>query len=363
MTVIDKVEDLQQTPWDACSWRSPWMSSFWLEVFAKAGGPRTRYLLFHRSEQLSQHDATDVIGLSLLQHLPVASMKLGKSLRPQLVGIIFGKEVRQFGQVLFSGPGGHAFAPGVDGTALLVAAQAALGEAQSATWLIKDLIAASDVHPHWHALDVLPELVLTLPQEWQSEQDYLAAMKSKYRRRLHRARRKFDGLTRRRLSASQLRELQDEVHQLYNGLIERAEYVPFVVPRGYFSALAEQAAEQVVVTGYYHQQQLVGFSTLLYEGEQAIAHYAAIAPAYNESHQLYLNLLVDLISASIDAGVTSLNFGRTATTIKTSVGAHPEYLHSLARHDGCIRNQLVGALNARVLGEDDRQAQIQHPFG
>ena len=338
------------------------MSSFWLEVFAKAGGPRTRYLLFHRSEQLSQHDATDVIGLSLLQHLPVASMKL-VSRCDSARRHYFRQRSEAIWQVLFSGPGGHAFAPGVDGTALLVAAQAALGEAQSATWLIKDVIAASDVHPHWHALDVLPELVLTLPQEWQSEQDYLAAMKSKYRRRLHRARRKCAGLTRRRLSATELWELQDEVHQLYEGLIERAEYVPFVVPRGYFSALAEQAAEQVVVTGYYHQQQLVGFSTLLHEGEQAIAHYAAIAPAYNESHQLYLNLLVDLISASIDAGVASLNFGRTATTIKTSVGAHPEYLHSLARHDGCIRNQLVGALNARVLGEDDRQAQIQHPFG
>lgn len=336
----------------------PWLKQSWLSVFVKAGGPATSYVSFILEG--------NPVGISLLQALPVSGMKLGPSVRPNIASVLFGKEVKQFGQALFSGPGGHHFLDGIDAGMLLMAAAKEIAENDASCWknvscwLAKDLASSLEL-PGWQKLEVLPELILKFPATWQSPADYYGAMKSKYRRRINRARRKFEGLRRVELDADAAEEYRSEIGNLYDALIERADYVPFKVPPGYISDLKSSKPENVILSGYFDGNKLIGFSTLLIDCQFSIAHFAAIDPDYNSSHQLYLNLLIDLVEQALDNGVTTLNFGRTATTIKTSIGAVPIAQHSYARHDSCLRNQLLSVLNDRVLSGEP-EAQVQNPF-
>ena len=340
--------------WDALKGLPYWLTSEWLGVLAKAGAPDTRYITFYRGEKL--------IGVSLLQTLPVKGMKLGENVRPQMASIVFGGVLEQFGQALYCANGGMHFLAGEDPGRLTDLARKALAKkSSSCCYLIKDIEDDSAIEG-WQKLDALPEMVMPISAEWSTFEDYLAALPSKYRKRAKRARKKFEGLSTRLLSAEEASSFRQNIDQLYGQLMQRAPYVPYRVPDGYATKLKQTAPDRVELRTYFDGDKMVGFSTLLVGDEDSIAHYSAIDPSYNPSHQLYLNLLFDLLQAGIERGTKKLHFGRTATTIKSSVGAVPHTSYSFASHDGCIRHQLLTVLNNKVLANAEEEL-IQKPFG
>ncbi|MFK8057174.1 MAG: GNAT family N-acetyltransferase [Saprospiraceae bacterium] len=331
-----------------------WLSSEWLRVLAKAGAPESRYLAFYRKGK--------IIGVCLLQTLPVTEMKLGENVRPQMASIVFGGVLEQFGQALYSANGGMHFNEDENPSHLISLARQSLAKhSSSCCYLMKD-VHNGTAEDGWQKLQALPEMVMSIPAEWSCFEDYLVALPSKYRKRVKRARKKFEGLTTRLLSVEEAVSFRQNIDQLYDQLLQRSPYVPYRVPPGYVTTLKVSAPERVELRGYFKDEEMVGFSTFLVGEDESIAHYCAIDPAYNPSHQLYLNLLLDLLQASIERGVSKVHFGRTATTIKSSVGAVPLTTYSFASHDGCIRHQLLTVLNNRVLANAEEEL-IQRPFG
>lgn len=354
--VASRVEELTPLGWDDFESASPFLSTPWLSAFAAAGGPATRYLLFR-----SLTDGRP-IAKTLEQSLPVAEMQLGR-VPSKWVAAVFGDDLRQFGQALISGPHGGHFLDTEAAADLLEAARAITGDpSRRHPWLAKDLPRGATMPPEWTPIRSLPDLVMPLDPTWRSEGDYLAALPSKYRRRARRARRRFVGLTTRLLDEEQAEGYGGEIDALYGRLLRRAPYAPWRAPAGYLPALRRAAGEECALRGYFDGGQLVGYSTLLLGGNQALAHFAAVDDAYNASHQLYLNLLFDLLTAAIERGAQRLSLGRTATTIKSSLGAEPAHLPSFATHDGALRKHLFGLLNAGALADEDSRAPVRRPF-
>ena len=344
--------------WDRLAGLPPWLLTRWLAVFAEAGGPLTEYIALRDAER-----GDELVGVALLQHLPIAEMTLG-SVSPTLTSVLLGRSLRQFGQALFSGPGGMHFLPDYDAAAALAHARCVLNaDLPASPWIAKDLPAGTAAPAEWTPIRALDELALEIDPAWRTFDDYLAALPSKYRRRAGRARRKFAGLTRRSLTVGEAAAESAAIARLYADLIARSDYVPFRVPGGYAAALKRLAPERVDLAGYYDGERLVGYATLLTDGGRAIAHYCAVDPDYNPSHQLYLNLLFDLLAQAIAAGARTLHYGRTATTIKSSVGARPVEQVSLMTHDGCARRQMLATLNERVMSGGARDAPVQRPLG
>ncbi len=418
------------------------MQSTWLAAFAPsnaggAGGPQSFYLQFLQEER--------IVGQALLQRLPLSGMRFGPNLQANWVSTVLGDEAWQFGQVLFSGVHGIQFLPSISALQLLGEARECLAEANSCTlartkakpvqargtWLVKDLDPGfAEANPRqWWPIDALPELAINIPSTWNSFDDYLAALPSKYRTRIKRARSKFIGLNRCQLNADDLQTKDyssdikpkfdfrqnptfdaaypklipiqvdntsqvlakavmetdgaknslsqavskdfgepvvqriQSLDRLYEQLMERAEYVPFRVEPGYIARLKCLRPEAVELTVYYDHERLVGFSTLLIDGDAALAHLAACNPEYNATHQLYLNMLADLLERAIARGAASLNYGRTATTIKSSLGAEPQRYRSFVAHDGCLRHQVLGPISRRTFQGAEADALIQQPFG
>ena len=201
-------------------------------------------------------------------------------------------------------------------------------------YLLKDLYAAD--HPVTRGLEKrrhysLPDdpiMQLTISPEWRTMEDYLEALTSKYRVRYRRARGKLAGLTRRRLTSAEVRERAPELFDLYRGLSATAGFNVVKLKPGYFSWLAgltdATGRPSVVFHGYFTAPgELVGFTTAIANGPVRHAHFLGLRSAYKRSHHLYHNMLFDLLADALAAGASTLDYGRTALEIKSSVGARP----------------------------------------
>ncbi len=186
-----------------------------------------------------------------------------------------------------------------------------------------------------------PNMILPLRDTWQTFDDYLAAMRSKYRIRLKSGIRKFKDIKRRELNYDQLCQYNKQIYTLYNDILDGSG---FVLARGddqYFKILKEQLGDQLHVIGYFLDDELVGFYTWVLEGDKMDSHFIGINSAINLRHQLYLNILLDLVKDSIEQRAKSLYLFRTALEIKSSVGAEPHDMLCYFKHMNPIINKLI----------------------
>lgn len=192
-----------------------------------------------------------------------------------------------------------------------------------------------------------PSMILDLAQDWRSFEDYLAAMTSKYRVRTRRTLKKAADLTCRPLSLADIIEQQDQLHQLYLQVTQRAEFNAITLHKGYFAALKQTFGEAFQLWGYYDTSgTLLGFCTTLSNGEEMEAHFLGFDMAANQEYHLYHNMLYQMVRQALATPSTRrVIFARTAEEIKSSVGALPHELHSYFYH----RNPIIHAAAPKLM--------------
>jgi hypothetical protein len=110
----------------------------------------------------------------------------------------------------------------------------------------------------------------------------------------------------------------------------------------------------------HHQGEIVGFYTIIHNGATMEAHFLGYHKDLNTSHQIYLNILIEIVRNAIAAGVSRLVFARTAPEIKSSIGAVPEQLNNFLRHENRLLNQFT-ALAMNLFNPKENWVQ-RHPF-
>lgn len=172
-----------------------------------------------------------------------------------------------------------------------------------------------------------PNMIVPIHPEWTSYDDYLSALKSKYRVRANKCRKKLNKLTRRDLGIEELKLYRERMHILYNNVIDNADFNLFILPEDYFITLKEYLQENIIIKGYFFGDLLVGFSTIIRNGNDADAHFLGYQQEANNTCSLYQNMLYEMIEQSIEWRSKNLVLSRTAMAIKSSVGAVPEPLY------------------------------------
>jgi hypothetical protein len=190
----------------------------------------------------------------------------------------------------------------------------------------------------------LPTMRLHLRPEWKTFDDYLSALTSKYRVRAKRALKKAKGITRRELTIQEIDQRSDDLFELFGKVVEKADFNMTFLSQGYFYSLKKALGDRFCVIGYFMEGRLVGFHTTIENGTELEAHYLGMDPELNRSHQLYLNMLYDIIQCGIQKGVEQLSFSRTAMEIKSSVGATAENMYVYLRHTHPVLNQIYHQL-------------------
>lgn len=227
--------------------------------------------------------------------------------------------------------------------------------------MLKDI--KLDEHPSqkaYYPLPVQPNMRLELRPNWRSFDDYLADMGSKYRVRAKRARKKGEELERRELLPDEVAARQQELFALYRGIADQSDFNAVQLPEDYFTRWMHHFHSRIRMWGYFLEGELVGFYTAIYNDGELDAHFLGFQQQYNHSHQLYLNILYDLVHEGILAGVEKVVFCRTALEIKSSVGATPDTLHCWMHGRVAWANPLIPVI-ARFIAPLP-EWEPRHPF-
>lgn len=176
------------------------------------------------------------------------------------------------------------------------------------------------------ALSTFPTMILPIKPHWLHFDDYLADMNSKYRVRAKRARKKLDNIYRRCLSLAEIQQEEVRLMTLFDQVMEESDFSPVILQPAFFSNMKKQLGHQYQLWAYYDGETMIGFSTGLVYDAKMDAHYLGLDKRYNNSHQLYINILYDLVDFGITQGLREVDFARMAMEIKSSVGAVPHEL-------------------------------------
>lgn len=192
---------------------------------------------------------------------------------------------------------------------------------------------------------VQPNMILNIHEDWKTFDNYLTAIKSKYRVRAKRAFKKLGpDVTKRHLTKEDIIQYQLRIFDLYKETASDADFNLFTLPVNYFQLLTEYLGDKIKIVGYFIEDEMIGYYTILFNTEYMEAHYLGYDKSKNGQRQIYLNMLFDLIKEGIDHQVNKIQFARTALEIKSSVGAIPYEMLCYLKHKTGLINAVLPKL-------------------
>ncbi|MGB6268131.1 MAG: GNAT family N-acetyltransferase, partial [Olleya sp.] len=118
----------------------------------------------------------------------------------------------------------------------------------------------------------------------------------------------------------------------YKCVSDNAKVNSFVLHDKHFFNLKKELNNQFKLFGYYINDQLVGFYTLILNNNELETYFLGYDPELQHKHQLYLNMLYDMLTFGIENNFKKVVYARTAMEIKSSVGAKPHTMHIYMKH-------------------------------
>jgi hypothetical protein len=183
---------------------------------------------------------------------------------------------------------------------------------------------------------VEPNMIVDIPETIKSLSEYTALFSKKYRNRAKSVMASLAGLEVRYLDANEIKASEKELYSLYEQIFEKAKFRLIKLPADYFSEVKELFKDQFTVKGYFKDGVIVAFASSFVIGKELEAHYIGFNYEENGAHDLYQNILYSMIEEGIKNNCVRVNLGRTASEIKTTVGAKPHNLLCYIRSQNTI---------------------------
>lgn len=189
-----------------------------------------------------------------------------------------------------------------------------------------------------------PNMIFDIKKEWSSIDDYLAGLNTKYRTQYNRARKKSEGIEKKKLSLEEIQLHEARIHELYMTVAKNASFNTFHLPKNHFEIFKKQLKNDFLFYGYFCNDKLVGFSTLIRNGCDMDTYFLGYDDSVQKEKMLYLNMLYDMVSYAIKKQFKHVIFARSAMEIKSSVGAKAEQVYGIIKHT----NPLINLFMARL---------------
>ena len=184
---------------------------------------------------------------------------------------------------------------------------------------------------------VEPRLIIQIQSNIKTLDDYVDSFSKKYRKRAKAVLNLFLDLESRILNTEEVKKHEIELYDLYSQVFDRAKFKLLKLPQNYFSDLKATYPETFFVKAFFYNKQLVAFvSSFLMPMASIEAHYIGFNYELNTKLDLYQNILYSLINDAIINKCTSVNLGRSAAEIKSTVGAIPENLYCYIKPQNTI---------------------------
>jgi predicted N-acyltransferase len=282
------------------------------------------------------------------------------------------------GNLLSTGPHGFAFAEDEDPVRLWPAVVEALNRIRRSSTIfgesdmvvIKDLtddqaVAAALRNSNFRRYETEPNMVLELNPSWASFDDCLNDMKSAYRSRIRKTLQSLDesGTVLERITPEQVEASAAEIYGLYHQVHDRKKLRLATIGEKWIPALARHYENdfRTVVARPRQGGKILGFTTLIRDGESAFGYYVGFDKAAAAGGlPLYVSLVYACVAQAIEMRASRIVLGRTALGPKAQVGAEPRAMYDYVRHRSSVLNLAVPSILA-VLPAPKR-APDRHPF-
>jgi len=226
---------------------------------------------------------------------------------------------------------------------------------------IKDFIEESRKHTDYFQkcgftpMHVEPNMIISINENWKSFDDYKQTLKSKYRVKANKADKTSAQLEARILTDSDLEFFKDELQQLYENTIANADFNAQVLNLNTYIKLRSKYHDNFIVKAYFLEKKLVGFLSALANNHHLDAHFIGLDYSLNKQHAIYPRILNDYVRLGIEKKSSYINLGRTASEIKTTIGATPIELTCYIKHKRPWINRLIRPFVERVQLKEFRQ--------
>ena len=196
----------------------------------------------------------------------------------------------------------------------------------------------------FHRFTTQPNMVFNIPQQWESIDGYLADLNTKYRTQYNRSRKKAESITKRKLSLNCITENEQRLQELYLTVAGNASFNTFHLPANHFRIFKEELKDDFLLYGYFDGEKLIGFSTLIKNGDDFDTYFLGYDDTIQREKMLYLNMLYDMAAYAIKKRYSHVVYGRSAMEIKSSVGAKAVPVYGVIKHTNPFINFFMAKL-------------------
>lgn len=201
----------------------------------------------------------------------------------------------------------------------------------------------------YHPFSTEPDMYMYLDENWHTLQDYMDALTSKYRTRAKKVFSISADIICKTLSVEDAIKYKQEMSVLYNNVMDKTDFNLAKLNPDFFARVQQQYPLNCTLKGYFLEDKLVAFVCLFACNDRQLhVHYIGLNYEVNTSHKLYNRMLFDFVQFAIDNHFTKIHFGRTATEIKSTIGAQAMPLKAYLKMNNKIINMLLPALLRRI---------------
>lgn len=327
-------------------------------------------------------EENNLIGVALAQYLNVHKLesfgerdKCIKTTVRNFVFKNFASHVLFLGNNMITGQNGYVFNKQIDFkhiSELLIQCSEAIIQYFKNKGIKIHIVSFKDFYQHcseelkkydfakMYDFNIQPNMIFELNPEWKTEADYVATFSKKYRDQYKRSHKKCEGVEVKELNHDEILVHEERIYELYHYVAKNAPFNTFFLAKNHFSTFKKQLDEQLRVAGYFIDNKLVGFHTILLNGETLETYFLGYDEHVQKEKMLYLNMLYNMTKFGIENGFKKIIFGRTALEIKSSIGAKPVIMSGFIYHTNKFINCYMDKIFTRL--EPSVEWQQRHPF-
>lgn len=208
---------------------------------------------------------------------------------------------------------------------------------------VKESLSISDelLEYNYHSFNVEPNMLMPVDNDWEHFDDYLAAMKTKFRVKAKKAMERSVLLEEIDIDSNNFEDFASEIQRLYKNVSSKAGFNLGVFNVETYKTLKKKLGGNYIIKGYLLKGELIGFLSAMISQKSLDAHFVGIDYELNREYAVYQRMLYDYVKIAIENKLNQINFGRTASEIKSSVGAVPQDLTIYLRHKNSIPNKIL----------------------
>ncbi len=315
-----------------------------------------RYILFYKNNKPAAIAYVQVLEVKLsdsIKDVFCSPMNFGK----ELFG---GKESKFFvcGNVFSSGENGFAYTSDLSqeeaykalmtGIYRLRRAEKVLGEVSSVIlkeFWEKNFDTLSVIKKYdYRDFEIEPNLVMKINSEWNTLDDYIDDITKKYRKKYKDVMKKSEAISKVDLTVEQILFHSQKIKELFDAVHEKADFKFGHFDASGFHNMKKSLGEQFIFKAYFLNDEMLGFAALFNNSGILDANYVGLNYELNTTHCIYHRMLFDFVQVAMDKKCKELHYGRTASEIKSSIGAVPVNMKIFIRHRNTLSNKLIKPL-------------------